>query len=526
MSEIGVAARRPLGLPGNLATVPPDLPDPSPPAGGPKQPDKAFLRPDVLAKVPQISRDSVAYAFALGVPLCDALAILGPAYVARHVHYVFLPEQSLTLVHALPLGILGTFLLLVSMNIGRFYDFNRLRSLRGSIPQVLWVWLICTGLLMALGYLLGMEEQFPRSMTLPWAATAGLFLVLVRIGAVAAIREAARRGAFRRRVAVVGATPNLQAVLETCAGTMDTEAYDIVGIFDDRLSRVAAEMNGIPVVGTVQDLITHCRQNLLDVIFITLPWVATERNAHIIQQLRQLPVDISLVPDMDTTLMPPRGILWLGGIPTLLINRRPLSATQLMAKWLEDKLIALAALICLSPIMLAAAVAVKLTSPGPILFRQDRFGFNGKPIQVLKFRSMYIDKGDPTGGKRTVRDDPRITPVGRILRRLSIDELPQLFNVLGGSMSIVGPRAHALTMTVSGRYYHEAVAEYQSRHRVKPGITGWAQVNGSRGEVETMDQAEERVSLDLYYVDNWSLLFDLKILILTVRAVFFDPMAY
>jgi polysaccharide biosynthesis protein PslA len=190
-----------------------------------------------------------------------------------------------------------------------------------------------------------------------------------------------------------------------------------------------------------------------------------------------------------------------------------------ICKWIEDKLLASLLLMALSPLMLICALLIKCESSGPILFRQARFGFNNRNIRVLKFRTMYVDREDRSGACRTVRGDARVTPFGRILRRTSIDELPQLINVLKGEMSLVGPRPHAVAMKVGHRSYRDAIDEYAQRHRVKPGITGWAQINGLRGEIDSLEKARTRVEYDLAYIERWSVGFDLKILALTLPAI-------
>ncbi|WP_413204060.1 undecaprenyl-phosphate glucose phosphotransferase [Rhodospirillum sp. A1_3_36] len=475
---------------------------------------------------PSINRWSRRQAFSLFVPIIDALVIIGSAFASRHVHYLFMPEATHGVVNALPLGVLGTILLWIGMNSTHQFRFVELAKATRSVVSVVLTWGACLVVMMALGYMFDYGDKYPRSLTMPWSAAVAVLLAANHFSAAMVIRWATRLGIFRQRVAIVGATPRVMDLLARFTASTQSLHYDVVGIFDDRINRVPKVVGGIPVVGTVPDLISYCRRKLLDVIVIALPWAAEDRNVQIIRQLRELPVDISLVPDMDMNLLPPRGILWLGGMPTVLVNRRPLSEQQMVVKWFEDKIIAFAALLITAPIMVVAAILVKATSKGPILFTQDRFGFNGQAIKVLKLRTMYTGLGDSSGRQRTVKNDARVTPVGRVLRRYSIDELPQIFNVLMGDMSIVGPRAHAVTMAVGERYYYEAVAEYQSRHRVKPGITGWAQVNGSRGEVETQEQAEERLRLDIYYVDNWSMVLDIKIIWRTAKLILSDPQAY
>jgi polysaccharide biosynthesis protein PslA len=197
-----------------------------------------------------------------------------------------------------------------------------------------------------------------------------------------------------------------------------------------------------------------------------------------------------------------------------------------LCKWLEDKVLSALLLVFCAPMLAIIAALIKLDSRGPILFVQDRFGINNGVIRVLKFRTMYVDRSDSSGAERTVSNDPRVTRVGRFLRKWSLDELPQLINVLRGDMSLVGPRPHAIAMKADGRLYHEAVPRYPHRHRVKPGLTGWAQVNGFRGEVDTLEKAHGRIECDLYYIDNWSLWLELRIIVMTFGLLLSRANAY
>jgi putative colanic acid biosynthesis UDP-glucose lipid carrier transferase len=217
------------------------------------------------------------------------------------------------------------------------------------------------------------------------------------------------------------------------------------------------------------------------------------------------------------------GIDYLGGLALMNIHRHALSGWNRVFKGLEDRILALAGLIVLSPLLLLVALAIKLDSAGPVFFRQRRLGFNNDEFYVLKYRTMMVAEDDPNAITQATRADPRVTRVGAILRRTSIDELPQLLNVLRGEMSLVGPRPHAIA---HNRQYAEIVDQYLGRHRVKPGITGWAQVNGLRGETDTLEKMRQRVEYDLYYIDNWSLLFDLRILLLTPFVGFVNKNAY
>lgn len=238
------------------------------------------------------------------------------------------------------------------------------------------------------------------------------------------------------------------------------------------------------------------------------------------EALEDQPVSLCLAINWVDLVRPPDGALRCGSYALQGLLRSPLDGLGGLSKRLFDLGVGTFALVVLSPVILAAACAIVLESPGPVLFRQQRFGMGGQPISVLKFRTMRPESCDVSGGVQTATRDARVTRVGRLLRRCSIDELPQLINVLRGEMSLVGPRPHPLGMTIEDRLYGDAVAHYRARHLVRPGITGWAQVNGSRGAVHDMEKARRRVELDLYYVNNWSLGLDLLILIRTVTGAF------
>jgi Undecaprenyl-phosphate glucose phosphotransferase len=233
-----------------------------------------------------------------------------------------------------------------------------------------------------------------------------------------------------------------------------------------------------------------------------------------------LPVDIRLAPDMVGFRLAHCSFGSIGDVPVINVFDRPLADEKMLLKRLEDYAVASAMLLVLLPVMLLAAAAIKLSSRGPVLFRQTRYGFNNGMIKVYKFRTMFTDREEAPGVlNQATRRDPRVTPIGRFLRRTSIDELPQLFNVLNGTMSLVGPRPHADGTRAADVLFEDAVAEYAARHRVKPGLTGWAQVNGWRGETDTLEKIQRRVEHDLFYIENWSLQLDLKILLLTLGEV-------
>lgn len=339
----------------------------------------------------------------------------------------------------------------------------------------------------------------------------------------APVEVAGSRSRLRRRpckVVVVGAGEMGGRVL--AALLRQPTRFDVVGLFDDRRSRIEPVVQGVPVRGTVEDLVEFARRELPDQIIVTISNASFNRLNDVFRRLVILPVDIRLSLETILPTLKLQSSSYIGDIPVLDISQKPFKGWKAAAKLVEDKSFALLALTVLSPLMLLIALLVKLDSRGPIFFKQARFGYNDRVIQVLKFRSMYIDQGDRTGARRTVRGDPRVTRIGKYLRAFSLDELPQIINVLLGDMSLVGPRAHAVAMQVNDQLYHELIEEYSARHRVRPGMTGLAQINGYRGEVADVEAAAQRVRLDLDYIFRWSIWLDLAIILKSVRVVLFE----
>jgi Undecaprenyl-phosphate glucose phosphotransferase len=348
-----------------------------------------------------------------------------------------------------------------------------------------------------------------------WAAWTAAGTVTLHLGARPLVQRWRSASLTGHRIAIVGSGEPARRLVEW----LESNAADIVqvvGIFDDRRGREPDRVGlSHMICGTTNDLIDYYQQAPLDKIIIALPHHAEERLLAILQRLKQLPVDISLAPDLVGFRVPEVATAEMAGLQMMSLAQRPLRASQRFVKDVFDRACAAALLLLLSPLLIAVALGVKLTSPGPVFFRQERHGLGNRVIQVLKFRSMRTDMQDVGGAQQTQRNDPRVTPLGGILRRSSLDELPQLINVLKGDMSLVGPRPLPIQMRIQDRLNYEIVAEYAHRHRVKPGITGWAQVKGHRGAVDTPEGLQSRVAYDLYYIDHWSLWLDLKILLLT-----------
>lgn len=280
------------------------------------------------------------------------------------------------------------------------------------------------------------------------------------------------------------------------------------------------------MLGDTDDLLDFVGQVPVDEVIIALPLSAEQRLNALVHKLKALSADLRVAAEPMAGNLRIRSISYVGGVPLFGIVDRPLKHWNGIAKSVQDKVLSAILLLLLAPTMAIIALLIKLDSRGPVFFVQERFGFNNNIIRVLKFRTMYADHGDISGAQRTVPNDTRVTRVGRVLRALSFDELPQLLNVLRGDMSLVGPRPHPIMMKAGGRLYYEAIEEYVHRHRVKPGLTGWAQVNGFRGEIDTIEKARARVERDLYYIEHWSLWLDLKILFLTVPILLSRDNAY
>jgi len=334
------------------------------------------------------------------------------------------------------------------------------------------------------------------------------------------VRSWARQGRLDRRTVIVGSDTNGEQLVEALKHQYDTDIA-VLGVFDDRNDdRALDTCAGSPKLGKVDDIVEFARRTRVDLVLFALPISAETRILEMLKKLWVLPVDIRLSAHTNKLRFRPRSYSYLGKVPTLDMFEAPITDWDLVMKWLFDHVVGGLVLLAALPVMALVALAIKLDSPGPVLFRQKRFGFNNERIDVFKFRSLYHHQADPTASRVVTKDDPRVTRVGRFIRKTSLDELPQLFNVVFTSnLSLVGPRPHAVQGKLQTRLFDEAVDGYFARHRVKPGITGWAQVNGWRGEIDNEEKIQKRVEFDLYYIENWSVLFDVIILMKTPIAL-------
>jgi Undecaprenyl-phosphate glucose phosphotransferase len=381
--------------------------------------------------------------------------------------------------------------------------------LRATCKRLVEVILVLTGCL----FVLKVSNDFSRVWLITWSITSAIGLCTLRLIAMDGAQKLIQNGRLTKEIAIVGVSElgvklAAQLAQEGC-GTR------LVGLFDQRRTRRIASLAEGTMVHDLSALDQLLRGGQVDEVVIAIPPDASNRILQLARRFHPSPVSLKVVAPRGYENFQVLDSSRYGEIAIFGVMSKPLDDVSLVFKWIEDKVIASFCLLLTLPVMLLIAGLIKLDSRGPVLFKQKRLGVNNVPFACLKFRTMYEDQTDPLADRQTTRKDARVTRVGRWLRRLSLDELPQLLNVLLGEMSLVGPRPHAPNTRAEGQLFADAVADYAIRHRVKPGITGWAQVNGWRGETTTLEQIEQRVQHDLYYIQNWSLWLDLRILALT-----------
>jgi Undecaprenyl-phosphate glucose phosphotransferase len=419
----------------------------------------------------------------------------------------------------------GVFAMLLTINIlqlAGLYRFDQLTNLLGQSGRLLLAWALVMLSLLALGFMARAPLVETSRLWVGLWFVYGLFgLFSVRLLLKHQIQRWQEKGRLTRNIVVVGAGGEGQRLLEYLLARTDG-ATRVIGVFDDQ-REVPDQVCGVPVLGGIADLMALARRQPVDQVIVALPLEAEARLRAWMQQLRGLSVDVSLCPHVGGAFSPFSRMTRVAGLPMLSLLEKPLTGWSYIAKSLEDRGLAGAILVVIAPLMLLIAALIKLDSPGPVVFRQKRYGVSNELIEVFKFRTMYVEHCSDERVLQVTRNDPRVTRFGRILRRTSLDELPQFLNVLMGTMSIVGPRPHAVAHDL---HYARLIETYAGRRRVKPGITGWAQVNGLRGEIHTLEGMEQRVRYDLYYIENWSLLFDIRIILRTLFVGFSHPNAY
>ncbi|WP_018699191.1 undecaprenyl-phosphate glucose phosphotransferase [Amorphus coralli] len=374
--------------------------------------------------------------------------------------------------------------------------------------------------LAAVAFALKESETFSRIWVLAWVSMSFAMLLGMRVAVALFVRRMMRQGGLIRRAAIFGGGDQGQLLMEYLQAVRDP-GLQVVGFFDERFDRVPENYDGIPRLGGLAELEEAAARGEIDTVILALPLNAVDRLLSISNQLDRYPVLVLLAPDLIMWRVFQRESYSLAGIPLPRLLDQPHFGWAGVAKLIEDKVLSLLLILVLLPVYAAIALAIRVTSPGPVLFRQPRAGFNGEIFTIYKFRTMRSDMADVIGARQTTRDDPRVTRVGRFLRRTSLDELPQFVNVLQGDMSLVGPRPHAEGTMLGNEPFDRSVKNYMQRYRVKPGITGWAQVNGWRGQADSPEKLRMRIRYDIEYVDKWSIGLDLYILLITPFVVLF-----
>jgi putative colanic acid biosynthesis UDP-glucose lipid carrier transferase len=382
-------------------------------------------------------------------------------------------------------------------------------------------WVVLLAVLLAIGYITKLSAEFSRRVILTWAVLTPVPLILASL----LLNELSRRLIFSasnaRRAVFAGFNDVSQALAQRLRKNPEL-CISVAGFFDDRSADRLGVEEGGDLLGGLQDLPGYVKKNGIDVIFIALPMRHVQRVLDLLEDLGDTTASIYYVPDIFVFDLIQSRTGEILGMPVVAMCETPFYGYRGVVKRVMDLFIASLALLVLSPLLLLVALAVKLTSPGPVLFRQRRYGLDGDEIRVYKFRTMKVTED---GGeiRQASRDDPRITPIGRVLRRYSIDELPQLLNVLDGTMSLVGPRPHAVA---HNEMYRKLIKGYMIRHKVLPGMTGLAQVNGCRGETTKLEDMQARVRFDLEYLRHWTPLLDIKIMVKTALLLLNDRKAY
>jgi putative colanic acid biosynthesis UDP-glucose lipid carrier transferase len=450
--------------------------------------------------------------------ILDAVTIL----LTLSIALFFTHDEAFNQQYALA-GSWAVLLFLGTSGVNHLYGSWRMDSLRSAAVAVLSNWFWTALLLVFFGFLTKTSSDYSRTTIGFWFVLAPLFLVLSRVALHAALSTARVFGRNTRTFAIAGRTKLGLYVAEKIS-KMPWLGLQFVGYFDAR--DAARDDDDTPhhlsLTGSFDQLVGMARAGKIDYIYITLPMRAENRIVELANALSDTTASVYMVPNLFVFDLMQSKISTLDGLPMVSLHETPFYGIDSWVKRVEDVLVASTILLFIALPMLLIAMGVKLTSPGPVLFKQRRYGLNGAVVEVWKFRSMSVAE-DGAEVTQATKNDPRVTPFGAFLRRTSLDELPQFFNVLQGTMSVVGPRPHAIA---HNEQYRGLVRGYMLRHKVRPGITGLAQVRGWRGETETLEKMTMRVRSDLEYVEKWSLWIDVKIILQTVFKGFFSKNAY
>ena len=449
--------------------------------------------------------------------MVDGLLIVGIYLTLLNLHSVSVTAYNLLA------AVTAVLTFLVFAEMFRLYKSWRISPKSDEIRTLLVIWMITVATLLSLAFMSKTTAIYSRLVVATWFIAVPVVLGVVRLTRRAILDRLRRQGSNTRSVAIVGNN----SIGHRLAKHFESSTWAglvVKGFFDARRSESASvnidgETYSLKPLG---DLILQVRSGEIDSVFVALPLSSERLIEEVVNQLADTTASVFVVPDSFASELLHARWVDFGGIPLLSVHETPFFGVSGWLKRLEDIVLGSLILLLISPLMLGISIAVKMTSPGPILFKQRRYGLNGAVVEVWKFRSMTVCE-DGSNVLQATKGDKRITPLGAFLRKTSLDELPQFINVLQGSMSVIGPRPHAVT---HNEQYRRLIKGYMIRHMVKPGISGWAQINGWRGETDTLDKMKKRVEFDMEYIENWTLWLDVKIVFLTVFRGFVGKNAY
>jgi Undecaprenyl-phosphate glucose phosphotransferase len=409
--------------------------------------------------------------------------------------------------------VLGALALLPALYLLEAYTFHRRETLGRQALRVSAA-LGVAGVVVLLANLIFDQGQADPGLLASWGAALAIATAVLHLAWWRAVDHGRREGRLTPNVVVVGATVNAERFIRTALATGDV---NVLGVFDDRADRAPRQVLGVPVLGDTGSLLVHRIMPYVDRVIIAVNSTAQARVSQLVERLEVLPNPVSLFVDLDREEQRNASLAHFVDLSGAVTDAR-----RALVKRAQDLVIGSLGLLAAAPVMALVAVAIKMDSPGPVFFRQRRHGFNNEAILVWKFRSMRHEAADAKAARQVSANDDRVTKVGKFIRKTSLDELPQLFNVLRGEMSMVGPRPHAIGMKSGDVESETLVARYAHRHRMKPGVTGWAAINGSRGPVDTAEQVQERVALDVEYIERQSFWLDLYIIAMTIPCLLGD----
>ena len=486
-------------------------------------PRPRLLGGQALALAQRLSRQRTRpVVFGVSQFLLDLLVLGG----AGQVTFALVHDTGLNPMQRTGVVWLGALMVALAVRLLGGYGFRRMRNLAHSIAISIIALLLCLGAFRSLLILAGHPENQVDPWVVLWAMLASGVVIATRVGIRLRMGHMMRTGKLEHRIVLVGGGETLAPMIKEIDRDRG-RGRRMCGFFDERMDpRSPAVVGGYHKMGDVDDLVEFARLARIDTVIVAIPDASQERIRELLARLFVLPVDNWVLDGAEVPEFSRKKRSRIGPFRLIEIYKRPLDGRKAFEKRIFDIVFASLALVLFMPLMLVIAALIKLDSPGPVLFKQRRHGFNNKPIAVLKFRSMYTDQCDPTAVKQVRRGDARVTRIGRFIRRASIDELPQFVNVLRGELSLVGPRPHAMSARTGDIIYDQVTEAYSARHKVKPGVTGWAQINGLRGEMNTPEKIKARVEHDLYYIENWSIWLDFKIMLLTPWSLVATKNAY